>query len=242
MPVLRCLTGEGGVRVISFVAGGALPAAARGTQWDGIAHSSDWYPTLVEGVAGGTIPATTGPRPPDGFNLWPALTSGGASPRTEVVHQVLNQYFNDSVQVIRVGDYKLIIGPKVGDARVLQWPDNADHDVAWGNTGGSSPAGHPDRCVVGSESGKVPKGETCHPTPCLFDVVNDPSESTNLASEPAYAAMVANMTARVQSAGRNGMPMTESYVFLGDHPLRIYAPMVCKQINDTGYLEPIVTH
>ena len=33
---------EGGVRVRSFVSGSAVPAAARGTVWDGLAHSSDW--------------------------------------------------------------------------------------------------------------------------------------------------------------------------------------------------------
>ena len=53
------------------------------------------YMTLVEGIAGGTVDrANTGPRAPDGFNLWPALLSGGASPRTEVVHQVSNQHYD----------------------------------------------------------------------------------------------------------------------------------------------------
>ncbi len=38
---------EGGFRVMAFVSGGALPAARRGTTWSGVAHSSDWLPTLV---------------------------------------------------------------------------------------------------------------------------------------------------------------------------------------------------
>lgn len=50
------------------------------------------------GVAGVTVPATTGPRPLDGKNLWPALTATARgnitkkSPRTEVLHHVVNNY------------------------------------------------------------------------------------------------------------------------------------------------------
>ena len=51
-------------------------------------HSSDWYRTLVEGVAKGTVPANTGPVPVDGVDAWDAIINDKASPRTEVVHQV----------------------------------------------------------------------------------------------------------------------------------------------------------
>ena len=33
---------EGGVRVMSFISGPAVPPARRGTRWTGLAHSSDW--------------------------------------------------------------------------------------------------------------------------------------------------------------------------------------------------------
>lgn len=76
---------EGGVRVVCWLASPLLPAGRRGTVWTGMAHSSDWYMTLVEGIAGGSVDRQhTGPTQPDGFNLWPALLSGGSSPRTEV--------------------------------------------------------------------------------------------------------------------------------------------------------------
>jgi len=78
---------EGGVRVVAWLASPLLPAAVRGTQFSGMAHSSDWYVTLVEGLAGGSV-ASTGPRASDGLNLWPAMVSGGPSPRREVVHMV----------------------------------------------------------------------------------------------------------------------------------------------------------
>ena len=34
---------EGGVRVASFVSGGALPASRRGKSADGLVHIADWY-------------------------------------------------------------------------------------------------------------------------------------------------------------------------------------------------------
>ena len=79
---------EGGVRVEAFVSGPLIPVGLRGSVWTGLAHSSDWYKTLVEGVAGLTIPENTGPRAPDGFNLWGAICNNHTSPREEVVHQV----------------------------------------------------------------------------------------------------------------------------------------------------------
>jgi len=129
--------------VESFVASPLLPAAVQGTAWDGIAHSSDWYVTFVEGIAGGTLPANTGDRPPDGFNLWPALRGDNlTSPRTEVIHAVQNRYFNRSlgdsaVAAGRFGDYKIIQGMSCTGSEVWQaWPEPAGHVVPFGLTTG----------------------------------------------------------------------------------------------------------
>ena len=84
---------------MSFISGPLIPEERRGTRWAGMAASADWYKTITEGIAGGTVPSDTGFRPPDALNLWPAIVSGGASPRTEVVHQVQNQWSCDVTQV-----------------------------------------------------------------------------------------------------------------------------------------------
>ena len=135
---------EGGLRVRSFLTGSLVPAARRGTVWDGMAHSSDWYLTFVEGVAGNNQPlppsaiAATGPRAPDGFNLWPALTSGGASPRSEVIHQVTNNYSEimnlTTPACIQVGKYKLILGrPSTPQAdAVVPFPEPSVSSVPFG--------------------------------------------------------------------------------------------------------------
>ena len=64
---------------------------------DAGAGVQDWYVTVIEGLAGGTIPALpSGVRPRDGHNLWPALLGQNLkSPRTEVIHAVHNQYADD---------------------------------------------------------------------------------------------------------------------------------------------------
>lgn len=123
--------------------------------------------TLVEGVAGGTVDrVNTGPRAPDGFNLWPALLSGGASPRTEVIHQVSNQHYdalngssfiNGSVvsrgngdgclsMAIRMDNWKLIVG-NPGDHRFVKWPDPDRVAHAFGSNGGGEREPGTEHCV-----------------------------------------------------------------------------------------------
>lgn len=41
---------EGGVRGVAFVSSPLIPKARHGTQFDGLAHVSDWYRTVVEGI------------------------------------------------------------------------------------------------------------------------------------------------------------------------------------------------
>jgi len=89
---------EGGVHTCAF------------TTWDGhikpgstvnaLMHMVDWYPTLLT-LAGASLEQKF---PLDGKNLWPSITEGKPSPRTEVL-------CNSSPisGAIRVGDWKLII-------------------------------------------------------------------------------------------------------------------------------------
>lgn len=90
-------------------------------------HITDWYPTLV-GLAGGTTSAADGL---DGYDVWPAISEGRASPRTEILHNIDPLYnhaqhgsleggfgiWNTAVQAaIRVGEWKLLTGdPGYGD-------------------------------------------------------------------------------------------------------------------------------
>jgi len=88
---------EGGTRVVSLANWpGHIKA---GSTVDQIIHVVDWYPTLA-GLAGGK---TGKAKPLDGLNVWPTISAGKPSPRTEVVYNV--EPFRAG---IRQGDWKLI--------------------------------------------------------------------------------------------------------------------------------------
>uniref|UniRef100_F6PJQ5 Arylsulfatase family member I n=1 Tax=Equus caballus TaxID=9796 RepID=F6PJQ5_HORSE len=116
---------EGGVRGLGFVHSPLLKRKRRTSR--ALVHITDWYPTLV-GLAGGTASATDGL---DGYDVWPAISEGRASPRTEILHNIDPLYnharhgsleggfgiWNTAVQAaIRVGEWKLLTGdPGYGD-------------------------------------------------------------------------------------------------------------------------------
>lgn len=87
---------EGGTRVCALAnwPGHIKP----GTTVNGMIHAVDWYPTLI-GLAGGQ---TTKAKPLDGMNVWPTISDGQPSPRTELVYNV--EPFRAA---IRQGDWKL---------------------------------------------------------------------------------------------------------------------------------------
>ncbi|XP_057232048.1 arylsulfatase I [Malurus melanocephalus] len=110
---------EGGVRGIGFVHSPLIKRKRR-TSW-ALVHITDWYPTLVS-LAGGNLSNVQGL---DGYNVWPAISEGKESPRTEILHNIDPLYnhakygsledgfgiWNTAVQAsIRVGEWKLLTG------------------------------------------------------------------------------------------------------------------------------------
>ncbi len=87
---------EGGTRVPAFVnwPGHIKP----GTEVEGMMHVVDTYPTFL-GLAG----AKPGSKPLDGLDMWPTISEGKPSPRTEIIYNI--EPFRAGV---REGDWKLI--------------------------------------------------------------------------------------------------------------------------------------
>lgn len=229
-------SGEGGVRVVAFVSGPLVPESRRGSVYSGMLHSSDWYKTIFEGIAGGTTPAYTGPSVPDGYNAWDAILGGSASPRTEVIHQVKNQYFNDSTTgyALRVGDFKLLVGTP-GDSRTLAWPKPGSSPVPFGRSGGNI-EGSTGHCRGPTGSGSKNMSVVC--SPCLFNVVDDPTESNDLASNASYASTIAQLTQRLSEAGLEGPPLSLAYPY-SPAQQKVMETQICQHAQATGYWEPV---
>jgi len=88
---------EGGTRVVAFANWpGRIPA---GSTVEGMMHVVDMYPTIA-GLAGAS---TTKAKPLDGMDMWPTISRGVPSPRTELVYNI--EAFRAG---LREGDWKLI--------------------------------------------------------------------------------------------------------------------------------------
>jgi arylsulfatase A-like enzyme len=89
---------EGGTRVPALVNWPGHVSA--GSTVDGMIHVVDMFPTLL--ALAGCTNAAQG-KPLDGMNVWPTISEGRPSPRTEVVYNI--EVFRAG---IRQGDWKLI--------------------------------------------------------------------------------------------------------------------------------------
>jgi arylsulfatase A-like enzyme len=88
---------EGGTRVVALANWpGRLPA---GVTVNEMIHVVDWYPTIAA-LAGAS---TAKCKPLDGLNVWPAISEGKPSPRTEIIYNI--EPFRAG---IREGEWKLI--------------------------------------------------------------------------------------------------------------------------------------
>ena len=87
---------EGGTRVCALV---NWPGHVKAGVVDGMIHVVDMYPTLAK-LAGAS---TARCKPLDGLDVWPTISEGAVSPRTELVYNV--EAFRAG---LRQGDWKLI--------------------------------------------------------------------------------------------------------------------------------------
>ena len=166
---------EGGVRAAAFLWGPMLPAAVQGTTYTGMLHLADWLPTLMHVATDGKWTPDSLPNPIDGHDAWDAITTGRASPRTELLHN----YAASGTSALRMGEYKIITGQK--DAEWTPVPDSL-----WVAMANSS------RALSATVRNCNCAGNRCN---YLFHIASDPTETTNLCtSEPErYAQMLARL-------------------------------------------------
>ena len=158
---------EGGVRQAAFASGGLIPMSVRGTLSAQLIHIADMWATfsvLAGADAMDHKAASMGGVPPvDSLDVSDVFFVHNGTSPRHVI--VL------SSTAVTQGAFKLLHESGGGKNKWVppEWP-------AYNTNGSSTPA---------------TPGPACNP--CLFNVVNDPREQTNLATLPQYADMVANL-------------------------------------------------
>lgn len=191
---------EGGTRAVSFLHGAGLQNPGR--RFDGLMHAVDWTPTLVA-AAGGSINDTD----MDGMNLWPALSSGGPSPRTEFIYNLDDMFIPlEGHAGIRQGDYKLLIGlPGLYSGWYLPNRTYGEPEQARQRLHRALEVLADPRATIDSlppEVGSALRGWDDEPH--LYNVREDPTERNNLADQ--MPELVASLKARMAEYKRKYVP------------------------------------
>ena len=172
---------EGGVRGLAFVWGKNL--ARKGYENTGLMHITDWYRTIVEGIAGETLDKDEVEHL-DGFNMWDAINAGSQSPRKEILIQLdppSNAYpkgYFIGQAAIRVGDWKLITGqPNCSLFGGKAFPDGCASGWVYLNGTMDLPPVNPSLTW-------------------LFNLTSDPTEHHNVADD--HPDVVAELKSRIE--------------------------------------------
>ena len=168
---------EGGTRVVALA---SWPGHVKpGSVVDQPIHMVDMYPTLA-GLAGASLAKT---KPLDGVDVWPTISEGRPSPRTEVVYDV--EPFRAAV---RKGPWKLV------------WQATLPSKVE------------------------------------LFDLMQDPSEKTNLAD--ANPQKVAELQQAIQQMAREAVPPLIMKEILGTTKHVLFGSVVLPEDEKAVEVEP----
>jgi len=198
-PLRGCKGGyfDGGMRGVGLMHGSGLDASVHGTVSDQLHHVTDWLPTLLSaaksGVTGtphtkvrtrvGEVPF----KPGDGIDNWQALSTGGLSARSEIIHVVQAEGSVLDAHAIRSGDLKLLWHPAGTDCSVTHPGWYPPPGLAWNYTTHftvkcSEPPSSLDACTKSA--------------PCLFNITADPCEHYNLAVQMPEA--VATLSQKIE--------------------------------------------
>ena len=177
---------EGGTRATAFLAGGFLPTSVRGTATGPkFVHISDWYPTWL-GLAGvdPSDPALLSGayRDIDGVDVWPLLTGTNTTqprlrtPTTEVSITDTSEGTQRWWKLITLAGQSNYYFPNQ-----TAMPNNKSECLE---------GRQPDPAQPGRTDALVTGCPVCNEThPCLFDILQDPRETTNLAAQHPKVVM-----------------------------------------------------
>jgi len=176
---------EGGVRVGAFISGGFMQMHAQanvGRSLGGIIHIADWLSTLC--ALAGVSPfddraASAGLPPIDSINQWDYL-SGKRQDSSRTTAQL-------SRSAYLKGSFKLL----TGNVDFACWGSQIYPNASAGAAPKFGPFGSPCNSTL-----------RCGDSGCLFNVVSDVEERTDLAAEPEHAATLKEMRAELAAANQ----------------------------------------
>eukprot|EP01060_Flectonema_neradi_P027388 TRINITY_DN369_c0_g1_i1.p1 TRINITY_DN369_c0_g1~~TRINITY_DN369_c0_g1_i1.p1 ORF type:complete len:535 (+),score=142.76 TRINITY_DN369_c0_g1_i1:2509-4113(+) len=187
---------EGGVRGVGFVRGtnNDLAPLPKGVTTMELMHTTDWVPTIVSGLAKGS---TKQCKPLDGHDQWSVLMGLHKTNRTSVMHNVPTSGFEGA---IRVGEYKLLYNGMQTSNNTPQTPppemSNRPGDVI------------PQPVKIDNVSVWV------------FNVIEDPTESVNLASNTTLYNNLKNAYLEYQKTAVPDLSLSNSFDPTSDPALR----------------------
>ncbi|XP_072050918.1 arylsulfatase I-like [Amphiura filiformis] len=121
---------EGGVHGVGFIHSPLLPDQIKGTTSHAWMHVTDWFPTILSGLAGGDINMT---KPIDGIDAWKAIISNAASNRRELLHGIDPiSYFEPLFTgraALRMGDWKLMLGDLCQLKFLCEWSPPRESNI-----------------------------------------------------------------------------------------------------------------
>ena len=79
---------RGGVSSRAIINSPLIPESRRGTVYEGLAHVTDWLPTLMGLATGDQWTGSFAGADLDGVDLWNAIVSNTESPRHEILHEL----------------------------------------------------------------------------------------------------------------------------------------------------------
>jgi hypothetical protein len=190
---------EGGVRALSFISGGFLPAAARGQTRPQLLHVVDIWTTLVSAAQ---IPYVG--QGVDGLDAWDVISSAAPSSAVTAVRSELPVSI-DSNPLSLAGNIPHRPEPGDGNANytaLIQWPYKLIVGMYANPALGRDPALR--RLFAGTwtienYTNIPPSASVIGDSPdfLLYDLEKDEEETTNLALQ--MPAVVENLTSRIQN-------------------------------------------
>jgi arylsulfatase A-like enzyme len=203
----KCTLWEGGQRGVALVSGAGIAPTRRGAVEGAIMHTIDVLPTLVAALGGNATALSAPGFPLDGVSQWALLSMGvGPAPRDTVLleadpfaspvdnHPPLFQCTGDEHATryygLRSGQWKLMLGDPGATF------NRTGIGSGWWCTGPPCPSDHNNSAAVG---GPFPVDGAL-----LYDVVADPTETTDLAAQ--HPDVVERLTQLILALNATAVP------------------------------------